>query len=343
VPGAAVNLTDVILLVPKATNPLAPGRTMAFTGPTGVAAALAGTQISATTAAQLNSAFSQTTKRPNVIYVGNVDLVGAETYGAAYTIIKGLIGSSFFFICDQSNDKTQQESISVLIEAEDFEHFYSAQVLDTQWYGAVYPVNYALFTGREKTATFWHETATVAQALAFTAERGAYNPDTELSASWMGKLTSVAAPTALTAAQELLMKGYYVNLGKAFGTDANFVRHGTNCNNRSIDHIVTAAWLRAAMKVSNAQLVASYAARGEKLTVDAKGGNTVLASNMAVVLRGLGLGHFQKYTDPLTGVQYPKGSYSLDLPNKRITCNITAYFSDQVREIVINNYLNEAV
>jgi hypothetical protein len=341
VPGVAANLTDVLLLVAKATNPLT-GRTQTFTSSTQVATALAATQISATTAAQLNYAFGQTSKRPKTIYVGYVDVVGLETYGAAYTIIKALIGNSFFFVCDQSDDKTQQESISVLIEAEDFLHFYISQVHDVQWYGATWPANYSLFEHREKTAVVWHETATSAQALAYTASRGAWNPDTEKSASWMGDLGSVAAPAALTGAQEGFLYTNKVNLGKALGTSGNFVEYGLNCNGRSIDHIVSAAWVRSALRIQFAYLVQAYASRGDKLTVDAVGGNVCLSVGMGVCRRGVSLGHFQEYTDA-QGNKYPAGSYTLDLVNKKITLTLTDYFADQLREIVANVYLNEAV
>jgi hypothetical protein len=297
--------------------------------------------ISATTKGQVNDMFSQTTLRPQKVLVGRVDLVGLETYliGMDACITAG---ADFYYVAVQSATIADSESVSAGVEADGFRLF-AAQTVSaarTDWYGATWPAGWPNFEGRERTFVVWHQTDTEAMAACYAAARGAYDP-TQRSAGWLGNVKEVPAATALTTAQETNLSANYVNLGKNCTLGTNWVAEGKNCAGRAIDHIVSIDWFRVTVEAKIYETVAKYAAFGRKLTADSDGAAQIAQIVQKIALEGVALGHFDDYTDPDTGIQYPLTTATANRTARSITCNCEVYFENQVTSIVINAYGNE--
>ncbi len=336
-PGVGVDLTSTLLLCPKATNSLNGSHFANFTSSTAVASYLGLGYISAATAARATAMFAQNPV-PQKVVIGNVDLVGAETYATAIPAIAAL-GATFFGIVDDSDLAATQEAISLYVESMAGTYLYFCQVKDVLWYGGTWPATYSLFQHREWTAVVWHETATAAQSPAYAATGLATNQDNK-SGSWKFGLASVTAPAVLTSANLTNLEANYVNMGVAWSPYANWVSKGLNCNNRPIDHLVTAAWFKAKLTSNVTTLIQNKGVRREKLTVDEFGAGEVVAAVKSACDEGVSKAHFREYTDA-TGVKYPKVSSSVNTTTRTITVVPEAYFTTGADAIVINAYLNE--
>jgi len=336
-PGVGVSLTTVLELVPKATNSLNGDRFRTYTSITSANSDFAAGYISAITKAHIVAVFAQTPV-PKKYLVGNVDLVGGETYATALPLIIAA-GANFFGVTDQSDVFASHELLSAAVELYAGQYIYFCQVKDPQWYGATWPANYVNFQGREWTAVVWHETGTSAQSYAYAAAGLATDPDTK-SGSWKFNLASVTAPTALTSSQETNLETNLVNFGKAWSPATNWIAKGLNCNNRPIDHLVTAAWFKEKMRTNVTTLIQNKGVRREKLTVDDKGAGEVQAQLKSACDEGLSKAHFREYT-ATDGTKYPRVTMSVNTTTRTITGVPEAYFTTGADAIVINAYLNE--
>lgn len=342
VPGTGTNLTDVLLLVPLATNSLDGDRYREYTSTTDVDDDFDAGFISATTQGQANDMFAQTTLRPQKVLIGYVDLVAVETYLVAMDACI-TAGADFYYVATpQATLIAQQEALSAGVEADGF-RLYAFQTITaarTDWYGAVWPATWVNFEGRERSFCLWHELDTENLAGCYAAARGAYDP-TQQSAGWLGNVKEIPASAALTSAQETNLLANFVNLGKNCTLGTNWVAEGNNCNGRAIDHIVSIDWFRATIQTKIYERVAKLAAFGRKLTADDDGANQIAQIVANVANDGVALGHFDDYTDPDTGIQYPKVTASANRTARSITVNAEVYFENQVTSITINAYGNE--
>lgn len=357
VPGSGADLRTVAYGVPKAANTLNGSRYRTYTSSTDAATDLAAGYISATTAAALAAAFSQTYQRPAKILVFNADLAGTEHYAdtSAATsaidqaILAGMAISTFFGICIQNSGSAENLKMSVWCEGHngDAPHAFFAQSNDAGWYGATWPATYSTVQTNKWTAYFYHDGAdlgTAPYALCVACAGLAPDPDQQ-SAGWRFPLSSVVVyTTPLTAAQKANALTNHVNLLTSLGTQTLWQDLGLNGEGRQISHLVSTAWLKYGLISDLQNLVISYGARRQKLPVNQAGAKVVEGIVLARANRGTrhadgsGLGHFTDYTDG-AGTKYPNSSTSY--AGTTITVTLNEYFENETLSIAVNAYLNE--
>ena len=341
-PGAGADLQTVLLVVPQATNSLNGSRYRSYASTDDVTADEDAGYISATTAAQLTDAFSQSYTRPETILVGRCDLVGGEHYDDA---IEKCIdaGADFFGVCLQTDTASEHVLASIYVEtlAATTPKVLFIQSSSVDWYGATWPAGYSTVQANKWSAIFFHDTVAQPYALCVACSRLAFDPNNQ-SAAFRCELTGVASyAAALTTAQKTNALANHVNLlGSGMGTDY-WSDLGLNFEGRAIDHLVSAAWLRSNLLTSIQAIVRAYAARGRKLPVNTEGARILESAVAGVANQGVSIGHFDKYTDA-NGIEYPKTSSTYSRTNNSITITMDLFFANQVQTITVNAYLNEA-
>ena len=298
VPGEGADLTTVLYMVDEASgNSLDGDRFMTFNSTVDVADALASSFISSAVSTALNTAFGQT-PQPGKILVGRVDTGGAETYGTAYAFIKtavALASSGFYGVVLDSRADADILLVSAAVETDGFRIFI-LQSADSDWLTAGYPAALTVIEGREQTGIIYCDTAAAVQDLAWLCNRLAKSPDRQ-SVGFPAKLFGVAVnATPTTSSQDALALANEVNLGKPWGTAANWMSPGVNANNRPLKFIRSVDWFVTRLEERWTQLLQDASLRGDIIPVNAEGQAQVAAILNGLIEEGLTLGHFDTDT-----------------------------------------------
>lgn len=265
-PGRA-GFGKVLLIVPKASNSLNSGTTLEFASYAEAQAAQTAGYISSATLARMLVAFSQS-PRPAAVKVGNVDLVGSETYAAAFTRILG-VTNDFYGVCIDDRTDTIIDAVSDAVEADGTKQFFFVDE-DTSWLDSGVPSGFSGLVAYLRTSGIWHDVSTAYPDIALACGRLAFDPD-ERSVDWKQQLVGVAnISTALTAAQRGFILSNKINVGLPFGSQTNFLFSGQSISGRAIYEVLSADWFRARVQEDVANLYARAAAFGDKIIVGAE-------------------------------------------------------------------------
>ena len=273
-PLTAAGFGAVLLLVDLATNSLDGDRVVTYTSLASATADFDSSFISAGTLAAVTVAFAQR-PQPTEFKVGNVDIVGAETYadGLAEVI---LVDPDFYGVVINSRADTDILTVAAAVELQTRKFLFQSSDADWLTTGGL-PAALTALAGLEKTVGIWHDTATEWADVAWMVDRLAFDPDIE-SVTWNARPNNVAAlATGLTQAQIDFADTNFMNLGLLFGRrgDPNaptfWIDAGVSMSGRPIYEQSTADWFEVRLQEAVTFQKIAYADRGEKIVVGATG------------------------------------------------------------------------
>lgn len=273
VPGAS--FSTVMLLVDEATgNPLPGGvRVETYVNATDAATDEAAGDISATTLAFIQTAFSQS-PRPVEVKVGRIDTGGAETYATGYTAVKAA-DDAFYGVVVDRRVAADQLLVSTAVETEN--RVLIIQSSDADWLTTGFPAAYTPLTGRERTAVVFHDVDTTQADMAAATRWLSFDPD-RISAVFEGPLKAILAlATAPTAAQKTFLDTNFVNHALPYFGEPFYLDAGVNISGRPFYEILTADWFRQRLQERVATVRVNKSAKGEKIVVGGEGQALILA------------------------------------------------------------------
>jgi hypothetical protein len=330
-PPARAGFGIPLMLVDKATNTLGGSRVKSYASAADVATSLLASEISATTAAWLNAAFSQV-PTPTKVKLAYHDTALPETLSAALTAIEA-VDTDWYGTAIYSRVAADIVTWAGLIEAR--KKLFVAQSADTSWLDSGVPIGFSTLTSYERTAVLFHDTATQAADLCWLASRLVFDPDNQ-SAPWEGQLRGVNAyATPLTTGQRDFVEANHANAGLPFSSATFYVSPGQNLHGRALYEMVTADWLAARISEDLQDLKLSHTDRGEKIIVDASGQVKVLAILNARLQQGEGAGHFARGQTRATALAISAG----DIAARRLQFKVEAQIGADARNFVFNVYL----
>jgi len=246
-PAAGPEFQVPLLAVPLATNSLDGDRVRSYAESADVTDDETAGFISATTAAQLSAALSQSNRpRPPIVKAGYVDLVGGETYATALALIRAADPGFYGYAIQEHTDGAIAEAVGVAIEAEG-EALFMFQSDSADWLTSGVPAAYADLVDLERCAGVYHDVTTA--ALDFAAlGAGLQDPDS-FSAPWTMNVGGVAAyTTPLTTGQRLLAIANDINVFGEFGESSTWLDAGVNMAGRTLRVNIMKDWLRARLR-----------------------------------------------------------------------------------------------
>jgi hypothetical protein len=266
-PAQEQGFGTVLGIFALASNSLNGATTMTFASVTEAQTAQTAGYISAAALAAVTAMFSQNPK-PAQVKIGNIDLVGLETYAAAIARIS-LVDDDWYAAFIEVRDNTSILAISAAIEAT--RKICAVQSADAGFLTGTYPAALVALQTRERTLVCWHDTAAQWMDAALLANRLVYDPDV-VSASWDAPISGVDPyVAAITTAQRNFALANDVNLGRPYGGSTFFVDPGVNGTGRPMYEIETSDWFYARLQEDVAAEKVNHSARGAKLTVDPVG------------------------------------------------------------------------
>ncbi len=288
VPAQEAGFGTVLLMVAKATNSLNSARSVRYTNYADAAADQASGYISSATLAAIAVAFSQR-PAPAAILIGNVDLVGSETYATALPLIDA-DDSDFYAVCSATRTGADVEALALVVETQD--RLYVSQSSDADWLTSGYPTAFVDLEDLQNSATVYHTTDAQWADVAWACGALAFDPDVQ-SIPWDRPLKGVTAYTSnLTAGQKTFAEANNANLMLAYGGAAAFLDPGTNHEGRPVADVLTAHWLKKRLTERLAALKVRESAAGRKIPMTAAGQMQVMGVLTALFAQGVAAGHF---------------------------------------------------
>lgn len=287
-PPSATAAYRLLILVPLAANGLDGADFMAFASIADAAAAEDAGDISAATLDRVTVALSQS-PRPDLVYVGAVDLAGSETYPGALSRLEELIGDLFFGVCIESRDAAIVLAVSAAVEATGRRLF--ASVDDSaDWLAGSVPAALSAAEGREYTAIVYHDEAAAHPDVAWLARLLATDPSLK-SARGPGQMAGVPVlDTMISRAQRVALIEAGANVGMGFSTATNYLSPAQNLARRSVSEIVTLEWVRR--EIPSRIGARSLALAPGKWPVNAEGQSQLEDILRALAAQGEAVGHF---------------------------------------------------
>lgn len=338
-PPTRVGFGKVLIIAPLATNSLNGDDTRTYASSTEAAADLASGYIAQTTFDQVEAGFLQLGK-PSGIKVGAVDLVGTETWGAAFTRILGA-DSDFYGVNLTSRTAADIVDVATVIEAEGTRQLFF-QNGDADWLTTGVPAAFSTIDLFERSSLIYHDTATEYHDTAWTADRLSANPDLE-SADWKASLRGVGGlATALTTTQKgFLEDTNHGNVALPMTlNDPYFVDPGQNMAGRSIYETLSVDWYRTRTREDLALLFVQYAALRRKLVV----GRTGQAAIQGILEKWLNIGanmespHFIRGQTRVT----PQDITQADRDTKQMRFKVEAEIAQSARTLSIDVFFQNS-
>lgn len=275
----------VVLIVPKSANSLDGKRVVAFENVDDAQNMAAAGHLASSTLDAVRVAFSQN-PAPEQFKVGNVDLVGEETYSDALAAILA-VDSDVYGVCIGSRDPGDIAAVAADVEAR--EMAFSAQCGASSMYDGTLPAG---LTNERNTRVVFHDEDSEWADVAWLVNRLAFNPDT-ISVPWSVGLSGINPYTrGLTAGERSAMIAGNINVGLPYGGELFYVDPGVSVSGHPCYEILSAHWFSARLRERIAQLRTSKSARGEKIPVDIVGQTIILAEVHALIDQGEAAGHF---------------------------------------------------
>lgn len=267
-PIQVASFSTLMLLVDQADgNTLDGDRVRTYTSGEDATTDFDASFISAGTRDFIQTVFAQS-PAPQLMKVGRIDTVGAETYSTGYTAVKAADDDFYGVVIDR---RTAADQLLVSADVESENRVFILQSADADWLTTGLPAAYAALSARERTAVVYHDTVTAKQDIAAAARWLAFNPD-ELSAVFEGALKSVAALAVVpTAGQKAFLEANFVNYALPLGGEPLYLMLGVNISGRPFYEILTADWFRVRLQERIAGLRVAKSARGEKILVSPEG------------------------------------------------------------------------
>jgi hypothetical protein len=331
-PPARAGFNCVLGLVDKATNTLGGSRVKTYTSALDVSTSLLATEISATTAAQLNAAFAQQ-PTPTRVKLANHDTGASETLTAALAAIEA-VDTDWYGSCLYSRVAADIVTWAGLMETR--KKVFVAQSADSSWLDSGVPSGFSTIVTDERTGVIYHDTAAQGADLAWLASRLVFDPDLQ-SAPFEGFVRSINAyATALTPAQRDFVVTNNANAGLPFSSAVQFyVSPGVNLRGRSLYEIVSADWFAARVSEDITQLRIDHTSRGEKILVDPSGQAKIMGILTARLQQGEAAGHFGKGNTRATA--FPITDADRTAHQLRFKCE--AQIGADARVFVVTTYL----
>lgn len=339
--GGTASFSKILVLVADVTP--GGGKVLSYANQVEVDADVTATNLNAIAAAITAIMFGQANP-PDEILIGGVAVTAsAETYVEALDAIIDL-GTDFYGIIADTRTAGIQVLLGVDVEDKaDTGSFYifGFQSDDADWLttGGV-PAAFGTLDEFERSVAYFHDdngadAASDRLEAAHFADRLAFDADVQ-SAGWNAAVAQVDdLTTPLTQTQKQFARTNNANTALPFGTTTDtYVDTGHNLNNRPVDHIVSADWLRQRLNEDIADLMVEVSARGTKITVDAQGqsliGNVIDARFALGVLAQHFL-DFEVTPEPIT---------QDDIDNQRVRFSGQAQLASSVRQVQISLFFD---
>ena len=341
-----------LILVDKATNSLNSNRTVIYTTYAAAVAAQGLGYISAGTLKAIQTVFAQANAPALGVMVGNVDLVGGETYA---TGLLACIASNPNFYWVVSNSRTSSNIVLVAEQVEECgdkaaadaagvafkQMVYFAQSADTTLLTGAYPAGLADLEGLERTLLCFHPTATewfdAAHADRMSVDLSLVAPP------WVSyDVANVAAypDGTITETQRLAAQSIYVDLLLPFGSHTYNVGLGRSQAGRQMSDQVAVDYLAAAMQLAIADRKAALAIANTKVPMTAVGQQIIVGT-----IRGV---FQQQETAGMLEATTPDGDQAsvirsltitaADLTNKQLRFDASVLLSQSAESIKLNIY-----
>ena len=295
----------LLIIVPKATNSLNTSRTLSIPTYAAAVAARGSGYISAATLTDIAVVFAQTNVPAQGVLLGNVDLVGSETYAEALVAIT-LVDPVFFLVkiasrtsadiqdvfetVEWMNDRTAAAANSVPFKR----CFFVAQSADTGLLTGTFPSGLNNYVGAEWSNLSFHPTDSenldTAHQCRLSVDLATASP------GWIGwTVKNVAAyPTSsLSTTQEGFARTNHVDLLQLTTTTtgpALVCGLGENGAGRQVPEVVTGAWLATTMEVEINTLFVNLALANQQLTLTKEGQQAVASTLQSVVNTAISAG-----------------------------------------------------
>lgn len=282
----------VLGIWPLATNSLNGLRTQRYASVTEAAAAVTSGYLSAAAYNSIVAQFAQNPS-PSEVMIGNIDLVGLETYATAYAACKAS-DDGFYGVWISSRVTADIDAISDAVEADTAgRKLFVGQSAASDWLSGTVPAGLTGWATKERAAVVYHDVATEYADAAILTNRLAFSPDNQ-SVPWSGmSIAGVNPYTApITQAQRLSALGVYCMILGPYGAETMVADPGKNAKGRPIKEIETSDWFYARLQEAIADIVVSRANAGEAIVVDASGQALILAELEALIILGKQIGHF---------------------------------------------------
>jgi hypothetical protein len=290
-PAPEAGFGIVLLLVPKATNSLNSERVATYTSYDDAVTDNTAGHISAGSLAAVEAAFAQRPK-PSSFKLGNVDLVGGETYATGLAAVIA-VDDDFYGVCLSPRTDAEIVLVSAYVEASSKKMLCAFQSDDASWLTAGIPAGLSAIEDNEQTIANYHDDDTAWMDVATLVNRLRFDPDDQ-SAPWHGYAARGVADYAAvpSAAERLLVIANNCNLGLPYGGQDFVIDPGVNMTGRAIDEILSADWFSTRLQERTAALVVEHGERGEKIVIDKTGQKKVLAVIEGLLAAGVSAGHF---------------------------------------------------
>lgn len=323
-----------LVIVDLANNSLNGDTTREYNEVADLAADLTAGYIDQATVDMVTVGLSQPLK-PAGIKVGAVDLVGLETWGAAYDRIAAA-DPDFYGVTVESRTAADIVSAATAIETAGVHQLFF-QSADADWKTTGVPAGFSAIDDYERSSLVFHDTATEYADMAWVANRLAFDPD-EKSADWRCQLASVAAlATALTSTERnFIIDTNHGNV--ALPLTANYpqwLHPGQNMAGRSIYEILTVDWLRARLTEDYADLLAGLSARGAKLVLGNTGQGMLEGMIRRRLQQGASLGESSHFVKGQTRVT-PQAITAADSTAKRMRFKVEYVHAQSALKATIN-------
>lgn len=321
--GASNIFRTALLVVPLVGNSLDGARVRTYADADDVADDLTAGFISATTAAQLTSMFSQEDRsNPPSVKCGYIDLVGAETYTSVIPLIRAA-DDDWYGLLIQDRTGPEAELVSTAIAS--LRKVFAFQSADADWITTGIPIAYTDVASHNRTIGFYHDTDAVGYAEAGFAA-GLRDPDT-FSAPWTMNVGGVAAyATDLTTGERGFAIANNMNVLGQFGTSLTWNDPGTNIVGRTMRVIIARDWMHTRSEERIQTLIITKSNQSQPLEVSRAGQAEVGGVVKQVLDEGINIGHFVAGSgDTVTRVTYPAIT-ATDVALRRIRVNANAYY-----------------
>lgn len=341
-----------LILVDKATNSLNSNRTVIYTTYAAAVAAQGLGYISAGTLKAIQTVFAQANAPALGVMVGNVDLVGGETYA---TGLLACIASNPNFYWVVSNSRTSSNIVLVAEQVEECgdkaaadaagvafkQMVYFAQSADTTLLTGAYPAGLADLEGLERTLLCFHPTATewfdAAHADRMSVDLSLVAPP------WVSyDVANVAAypDGTITETQRLAAQSIYVDLLLPFGSHTYNVGLGRSQAGRQMSDQVAVDYLAAAMQLAIADRKAALAIANTKVPMTAVGQQIIVGTIRGVFQQQETAGMLEATTPDgdQASVIRPLTITAADLTNKQLRFDASVLLSQAAESIKLNIY-----
>ena len=333
----AAGFSTVLLVVPLATNSLNGARVVEYTTLALAQAAQTATYISAATLAAITTAFAQ---RPSItsIKVGYADLVGGETYATALTACIAY-DPAFYGVCIFVRTTTEIAAVAALVETNAKKMLFGFQSADASWLTGTPAAGFDAMAAYERTAGWYHATATEWADVACMCNRLQADPDV-ISSPWRFFEALDVEQTTITEAQRLLAVPD-INVMAEWSTFDSSPAPGWNMNGRQIEQVVSADWFATRLDEEIQNIVGTMANQHKKVGINRAGQAIIQAGLEKWLAAGVAAGHFEEGQVVVTPEDFSvPATLAAAIAAQRLTFRIDAQVVTSLLNSVVNVYAN---